>query len=190
MTVNIELFKDTYDKYLNLKLAAQELGVKWQTLYWHLNKVGHPVIGNKEVYGSPTDKLARYTEKLFSSTIPYAVDLNDEKFQAKLDFSVKGYKVDVKASTKKDGYKNNPRKNAAFRWAFSCKVQEKESADFLVCYCYSGYDTENFGDVEKILLIPKEFFKNMQSFSVSCANSKWYDFEVTVGDLVDFFDSI
>lgn len=48
-----------------------------------------------------------------------------------------------------------------------------------MCYYYSGTDAENYGDIEKILLIPNEFFKNMQSISVSCYESKWYDFEVT-----------
>lgn len=61
----IQKYKDVYDKYKNLKLAANELGVKWQTLYYHLSKEGHPVIGDKERYGSDTDKLAAYTEKLF-----------------------------------------------------------------------------------------------------------------------------
>lgn len=186
----IEDMKDVYDKHLNLKLAADELGMKWQNLYNYLRQANHPVTGNKEKYGSITDKLARYTEKKFHKLIPYAVDMNDEKFQAKLDFTVKNYKVDVKASTKKDGYKNNPSKNPSLRWAFSCKVQEEVNADFLVLYCYTGTDAENYGDVEKILLIPNQFFNNMQSISVSCRKSKWYDFEVTEDELKDFFDNI
>lgn len=188
--INIQKLKDTYDKYQNLKLAASELNMKWQNLYYHLQKVGHPITGNKEKYGSTTDKLARYTENKFKNLIPSVEDLNDNKFQAKLDFKVGEYYVDVKASTKKDGYKNNPRKNASFRWAFCCKVQEQVNVDFLVCYCYSGYEADNYGYVEKILLIPYEFFKNMQSISVSCRKSKWFDFEVTESELKEFFDSI
>lgn len=36
--------------------------------------------------------------------------MNEGKFQAKVDFKVGDTYVDVKASSKKDGYKNNPRK--------------------------------------------------------------------------------
>lgn len=186
---SIEDMKNIYDKHLNLKLAAQELGMKWQTLYWNLTKVKHPVTGNKEKYGSLTDKFARSVEQKFNTLIPYAEDLNNDKFQTKIDFKIKGLYVDVKASTKKDGYKNVPNKNASLRWAFSCKVQEETHADYLVCYCYSGVDVDNAGDVEKILLIPYEFFKNMQSISVSCKKSKWFDFEVTEAELKEFFDS-
>lgn len=187
---NIELCKTIYNKYQNLKLAAKELNIPWQKLYLILRENEHPVTGNKEKYGSLTDKLARHTEKEFNKLIPYAKDLNEGKYQAKLDFDVKGLKVDVKASTKKDGYKNNPKKGAAYRWAFCCKVQEEVSADFLVCYCYSGYDAGDFGKVERILLIPNEFFKNMQSISVSCRKSKWFDFELSEDDLKEFFNSL
>ena len=188
-THDIELYKETYDKYKHLKNAAEELDIKWQTLYWHLSKVGHPVTGDKERYGSLTDKMARATELLFKEQVPYAVDRNDKKFQASVDFTVKGFNVDVKASCKKDCYKNNPKKNPNFRWAFTCKVQE-DCADFLVCYCYSGYDSYDYKSVEKILLVPKEFYKNKQSFSVSCTKSKWYDFEVTQDELKEFFDML
>lgn len=189
MQHNMKLYTETYDKHKNLKLAAKELGMKWQTLYWHLTSIGHPVTGDKERYGSNTDKLARYTEKLFQKSFPYAVDNNEEKFQSSLDFTVKGLDIDIKSATKKDGYKSNPNKNAAYRWAFSCKVQEKVT-DYLICYCFSGEDCVDHGTVEKILLIPKEFFANKQSFSVSCTRSKWYDFEVTETELKEFFDSM
>ena len=182
--------KSVYDKHQNLKLAAVELNMKWQTLYWNLKEYKHPVVGNKEKYGSTTDKLARYTEKLFHKTIPFAKDLNDEQFQAKSDFDIKGTKVDIKSSTKKDSNKRALSKNHSFRWAFSCKVQESTDVDFIICYCYTGYDATDFGEVEKILLIPSEFFKNMQSISVSCRKSKWFDFEVTESELKDFFKTL
>ena len=180
---------EVYDKHKNLKLAAKELGMVWQTLYWNLTQINHPVTGDKERYGSLTDKLAKETEDLFKKTVPFAVDCNENEFQAKMDFKVKGFNVDVKASTKKDGYKNNPKKNVTYRWAFSCKVQN-DLADFMVCYCYEGYEADQHGSVEKILLIPKEFFKNKQSMSVSCTKSKWYDFEVTEDELLDFFTNL
>tara|TARA_R110002012_G_scaffold49804_2_gene128769 strand:- start:32542 stop:33123 length:582 start_codon:yes stop_codon:yes gene_type:complete len=178
-----------YEKHKNLKLAAKELGMVWQTLYWNLVQINHPVTGDKERYGSLTDKLAKETEDTFKKTVPFAVDCNEGEFQAKMDFKVKGFNVDVKASTKKDGYKNNPKKNASYRWAFSCKVQNN-LADFIVCYCYKGYEADQYGEVEKILLIPKEFFKNKQSISVSCSKSKWYDFEVTEVELLTFFSEL
>ena len=52
-----------------------------------------------------------------------------------------------------------------------------------------GFDCEEYGAVEKILLIPKEFYKNKQFISVSCSNSNWDDFEVTVEGLQEFFSN-
>lgn len=178
--------KTVYDKHKNLKLAAEELGMVWQTLYWNLSKVGHPVTGDKERYGSPTDKMAKALEDRFQELVPKAKDYNKDKFQAQIDFKVGELSVDIKSSTKKDCFKNNPKKPANYRWAFSTKVQEKCS-DFMVCFCMSGYDCKDYGEIEKILLIPKEFYKNKQSMSVSCSKSKWYDFEVTEQELADFF---
>ena len=108
----------TYEKHKNLKLAAEELDMVWQTLYYKLREFDHP----------------------------------------------------------------------SYRWAFSTKVQE-ECSDFLVCFCMEGFDCEEYGAVEKILLIPKEFYKNKQFISVSCSNSKWDDFEVTVEGLQEFFSN-
>lgn len=186
MKNSITTMKEVYDKHKNLKLAAEELGMVWQTLYYNLNKVGHPVTGDKERYGSPTDKMAKAMEDKFKLLVPHAEDYNKDKFQALIDFKVGDLSVDIKSSTKKDGYKSNPKKNASYRWAFSTKVQEKCS-DFMICFCMEGYDCENYGNVEKILLIPKEFYKNKQSLSVSCSKSKWYDFEVSEQELQEFF---
>lgn len=187
MHTDIELYKSTYDKYKNLKLAAVELGIKWQSLYVYLKEVNHPVTGDKERYGSDSDKMAKAIEDRFQNLVPYAKDNNKDKFQAKMDFDVRGYQVDIKSSTKKDGYKNNPHKGVALRWAFSVKVQEKVELDYMVLYCMSGTECTNYGEPERILLIPKEFVKNKQSLSVSCRSSKWYDFEVTETELESFF---
>lgn len=180
---------DTYDKYRNLKLAAVELGMVWQTLYWNLSKVGHPVIGDKERYGSPTDKMANAMENYFKTLVPHSEDLNLSKHQASVDFLVNGLSVDIKSSTKKDAYKNNIKKKPNFRWAFSTKVQEK-SSDFMVMFCMEGLDCEDYGGVEKILLVPKEFYHNKQCISVSCSKSKWYDFEVSEKELIEFFSAL
>lgn len=186
MCKDVSYYCELYDKHKNLKIAAEEAGIKWQKLYTILTKAKHPVTGDKEIYGSETDKFARKTENKFKELVPYAEDHNKDVFQNKIDFSIGNIKVDVKASTKKDGYKCNPRKNPSYRWAFSCSVQRTLS-DFLVLFCYSGYSVEDCGDIEKILLIPCEFYKNKQSISVSCSKSKWYDFEVSEKDLKEFF---
>jgi hypothetical protein len=186
---DLQKYKNVYDKHRNLKLAAAELNMKWQTLYWHLSRANHPVVGDKEAYGSPTDKMAKVLEDYFQELIPHAISYNESKFQAPMDFSVNGYRVDIKSSTKKDGYKSNPRKNPAFRWAFSTKVQEN-SSDFMIMFCMEGLDCGDHGDVEKILLVPKEFYHNKQSISVSCSKSKWYDFEVSEKELIEFFSAL
>ncbi len=186
MKISVEEMKNVYDKHKNLKLAATELGMVWQTLYYNLCKLGHPITGDKDKYGSPTDKMAKALEDKFKELVPHAEDCNRGKFQAKVDFKVGDVYVDVKSSTKKDGYKNNPKKSSSYRWAFSTKVQEKFS-DFLICFCMEGYDCENHKYIEKILLIPKEFYKNKQSISVSCKKSKWFEFEVTELELSEFF---
>lgn len=48
---DIAKYKATYDKHKHLGHAAAELGIKWQNLYYHLSKVGHPVIGIKSNTG-------------------------------------------------------------------------------------------------------------------------------------------
>ena len=94
-THNIPLYKEVYDKHMNLKIAAQELGMKWQTLYWHLSREGHPVLGDKKRYGSDIDKLAEYTEDLFQNLFPEANNNNGDKFQSKYDFTLGDYKIDI-----------------------------------------------------------------------------------------------
>lgn len=188
MKISIEQMKTTYDKHKNLKLAVAELGMVWQTLYWNLNQIGHPVTGDKGRYGSHTDKMAKALEDKFKQLVPQAQDHNKDKFQARIDFKVGAFSVDVKSATKKDGYKNNPRKRSYFRWAFSTKVQE-DCSDFIVCFCMSGYNCEDYGNIEKILIIPKESYKNKQAISVSCIKSKWYDFEVSEDELKEFFNN-
>lgn len=60
----------------------------------------------------------------------------------------------------------------------------------MVCFCMSGCDCIEYGGLEKILLIPKEFYRNKRSISVSCVKSKGYDFEVTEDELKCFFDQM
>ena len=183
---DISLYKETYDKYLNLKLAAKELSIPWQTLYYYLNKVNHPAVGDKLKYGCRKDRFAREAETLVESLIPNVRDLNKEEFQSKFDFYVGGLKVDVKASTIKDSSKRECNKNPCYRWAFNVSAQ-KGGVDFFICLCYSGRSLEDVGQVSRILLIPEKSVRGMKSISVSTTSSKWYDFEVTKDELRDFF---
>lgn len=175
-----------YSKHWNLKLAANELGIKWQTLYWNLKKHGYDVVGNKKKYGSITDKLAVKSEEVFNSLIPHANNLNKSKFQSKIDFKIREHLVDIMSSTKKvqNGYRKN--ESRYLRWSFGI-TEHQLSCDFIVCFCYEGRDAENHGKVERILLIPNEFFSRHQIISVSCNQSKWYEFTVTEKDLAEFF---
>lgn len=44
MNITIQEMKSAYDKHKNLKLAADDIGMKWQTLYWYLKRENHPII--------------------------------------------------------------------------------------------------------------------------------------------------
>ena len=71
----IEEMKSSYDEFKNLKVAAEHLKMKWQTLYWNLKKVNHPIIGDKLSNGSDTDKYAAKAENDFAKMITFAKNL-------------------------------------------------------------------------------------------------------------------
>jgi hypothetical protein len=172
---------EVYAKHKNLKLAASELGVKWQTLYCRLKAQGVAVTGDKLRYGSYRDKLGVYGERLFESIVPEAKNSNDNQFQSKVDFDVFGFKVDVKSSMPRQLNK----RFAALSWSFSFKKQALY-ADFIVCFCLDETKA-----IEHILLVPKEFFEGLQTVSVSrSGNSKWLDYAVAKEDLASFFQSL
>lgn len=170
-----------YRKHKNLKLAANELDMPWQTLYVHLKSYGEPVTGDKLRYGTDRDKLGALAEAKFHELVPFARDNNSHKFQSSYDFDVLGQKVDVKASMPRQLSKNY----AAKSWSFSFKKQTFV-CDFMCCFCFD----EN-RQVEHVLLIPHEFFNGLQTISVSCSGfSKWLDYSVQGNDLPEFFQSI
>ena len=172
---------DTYQRHMNIGVAAKELGICWQTLYLRLKKQGIPIIGDKLRYGSDRDKLGAYAEALFKKIVPSAVDNNLKKFQAKYDFDVAGHKVDVKAGKPRQLNKKFPQ----LAWSFSFKKQSL-ICDFIVCFCLNDDKTIN-----KILLVPKEFFIGLQTVSVSMSgNSKWHDYSVEPKELSEFFQSL
>ncbi len=173
--------EEVYAKHKNLKLAAQELGMPWQTLYVKLKASGAKIVGDKLRYGTDRDRLAALAESEFLRIVPWARDRNKDEFQSRYDFDVGAMKVDVKAS--------RPRQlNAKYEmksWSFSIKKQ-RLICDFIVCFCYGDE-----GPVEKILLVPSEFFVGLQTVSVSCRGaSKWLDYSVSEDDLREFFANI
>ena len=177
MNIPIEQMKSAYDKHQNLKVAASELGMKWQTLYWHLKKHNHPIIGNKSKYGSPKDKLASLSEKHFSNLVPDAINMNSTCFQSKWDFEIYGLKIDVKASCLHDAGERSRQK----RYSFSVKKQESH-VDFIVAFGY----TDNI--IKKCYLFPKEIIRYMETISISEHKSKWSDYEIPLEDLRPFFE--
>ena len=171
-----------YEKHKNLKLAANDIGMKWQTLYVRLKKNNIAVVGDKAKYGSLADKIGAKGEKHFMSLVPDAKDQNVSKFQAPVDFDVWGVLVDVKASLKKSSSKTT----SAMRWAFSISRQVS-SSDFFVFF---AYDAEGVL-VEKVFLIPTEMVSHLQTISISTAGgSKWNDYEVESSELAPFFSEI
>lgn len=172
---------EIYRKHKNLKLAAAELGIAWQSLYVILRKIGEPVTGDKLKYGSDRDKLGALAESEFRRLVPLASNLNDVLHQAKYDFDVLGQKVDVKASRPHQLNK----KYAALSWSFSFKKQTL-ICDFICCFCMREDKT-----IAHVLLVPSEFFKGLRTVSVSCAGaSKWLDYAIAPNDLATFFTEI
>lgn len=170
-----------YEKHKNLKLAAEELGIKWQSLYVELRKLGVAVTGDKFRYGSDKDRMAAQAELEFKRIVPFAEYQNSIKFQSKFDFLVGKERVDIKASKAHHGSK----KFTAKRWAFSVKKQEF-CADFIVCFAMSDENT-------RIFMIPGEIVRNYQTISIAenkNSKSKWLQYEISEQDLTEFFKAI
>lgn len=111
---------EAYARHKNLKLAAEEIGIKWQQLYSRLRKMGVPVTGDKARYGCAKDRLAAKAERLFSEDVPNAIDSNAQQYQAAIDFYVDGHSVDVKASRLHSArYETSGKKTAPHRRPFS-----------------------------------------------------------------------
>ena len=177
MQYNIEQLKSAYDKHRNLKLAANELGVKWQTLYWHLKKANHHIVGDKSKYGSATDKFAAKAEQEFLEMVPSAIYMNTRKYQCKYDFEINGLKVDVKASN----LKNMSHTSQSKRWMFSIKKQEL-IADFIIGMAYTN------SNLNRMFLFPRESIRYRSTISIPEHGSKWDAYEVSKEDLIYFFE--
>ena len=173
-----EQFIEVYRRHKNLKLAANELGVRWQTLYVWLRKAGEPVTGDKSRYGSESDQFAAKSERMFMQLIPEAENLNVKKFQSKVDFLVGRYRVDLKASRLID----HSRTGNSPSWNFSIKKQELH-AEFFVCL---GFDAEG-ETVIKCFLIPIEIGRTYTTIRASPRVNKWSQYEVATAELRPFF---
>ena len=164
---------ESYSRLKNLKLVGLELGIPWQTVYVHLRAAGVPVVGDKSRYGSDTDRLAARAEAHFSELVPAAVNQNDTQFQAKVDFLVGDYAVDVKSARMRHS-----------RWAFSLKKQELV-ADFFVCFAYN--DDETY----RVVVIPGELCRFLQTISLAAkSRTKWWDYEIEPNELAHFFEQV
>lgn len=181
---DVEVMIASYDKHKSLKVVSEDTGIPWQTVYWHLKRVGVQVTGDKRRYGSDKDKMAAKYEDIFLATVPYATPNNSTEFQSKYDFSIGSVNIDVKSATLSNSSNRAGRINN--RWSFS--ISKDVGADYLVLYCLNGDVMDNC--IHKILLIPNEFSSDKQTISVSPNHSKWFEFEVSSGELRDFFDLI
>ncbi len=169
----------SYRKHENLFEVSKALDIPWQTVYWKLKKLGEPVIGNKSRWGSPSDKFASKGEMEFHRLVPFAVDCNKNSFQAKVDFIVNGYSVDIKCSTPKQ----ISSKTSVLSYAFHIKKQIR-TADFWVLFGYS----DDRSKIMNTYLVPRDMINKIQTITISIkGHSKWSAFEVNPDDLCDFF---
>ena len=174
---------EAYARHKNLKLAANELGVQWQQLYVRLRKMGVPVTGDKARYGCAKDRFASKAERLFAEDVPTAKDSNAQQYQSRIDFSVGGFTVDIKASKLHPARQERSGKTTSPRWMFSINKQ-KDKADFFVMYAFDP-DAER---VEHVFLIPAEIATTKSTIVVAeSLSSKWADYRVERCALADFF---
>lgn len=171
-----------YRKHKNLFPAAEELGIPWQTLYATLRRLGEPVTGDKERWGSEKDKFAVRGERLFQDLVPSAEDSNSDEWQSKVDFIVNGYAVDVKSA--KRSLANSRYKST--RYAFHLRKQ-LEHADFYVCLGFS----EDGSNLEVAYLIPRDMIRGIVTLSIPASGkSKWNAFQVDPDSLDGFFSAL
>ena len=169
--------KDSYERLENLKLVSGEVGIPWQTVYVHLKSIGVRVKGNKLKYGSDSDRFGAKAEQHFANIIPAAIDMNESQFQAKYDFEIAGMTVDVKSAR----LRRSSKISNAKRWAFSVRRQEM-FADFIVAIAYRDNTPAHY------FLFPSEAIRHFQTISVAERGGKWWDYEVSKDELIEFFE--
>lgn len=174
-----------YSELKHLKLTGERVGIPWQKVYIKLKKAGIKVTGDKQRYGSIADKLAARAERLFSKSVPFAIDNNLSEFQSTIDFTIDGISVDVKAANLKGVYETpKTKKKAAAKWSF-CISKQNDIADFFVMYALED------GGVKHVFVVPSEIACQKSTISIPLSlESKWADYEVKESDLFEFFDSL
>lgn len=179
----LEAIKESYDRLKNLKLVEQETGVKWQTVYWHLKREGVEVCGDKARYGSASDRVGLLGEQRFKRCVPFAEDNNHGKWQATVDFSIGSTTIDVKTARLTPAGRQPGGKSFAARWSF-CVSKQQDVADFFVLYALP----EQGDEPEHAFLLPREIATAKATISIPTSlKSKWADYEISEGDLADFF---
>lgn len=173
----INLCSQEYSKTPNIRIVADETGIKWQTVYWYLKKAGVEVKGDKSIYGSIKDKFAHNGEKYIQKILPSAINQNLFCFQPKVDFKIGNKSLEIKSSKfiTKDK-----------RWTFSLKKQKK-IADYFILLAFDC----NGVNVIYHFMIPNELLiSSLQTISISenINNSKWKDFLISKDDLIEFFE--
>lgn len=173
---------ESYKRLMNLKLVGDEIGIPWQTVYFHLKSVGFEVVGDKKRYGSTKDKIAEKFESRFQKLIPFARPNNEYKYQAKIDFFVGDYSIDIKCSSLQKAGIQPSGKSFSARWAY-CISKQKKTADFFVMYALNEDQS-----VRHVFLIPKEIAITCTTISIpESKKSKWFDYEISENELLDFF---
>lgn len=173
----MSVYSDAYEKHKNLRLAAEELGIKLPKLYYNLKKEGVVVTGDKTKYGSRKDQFGAKAEGEFQSMFPRAVNNNGKEFQAKIDFYLDGLGVDVKGAAPSGSDKRFSNK----RWAFSLKKQES-IADIFFCIAY--LDDKPF----KYFVIPGDLVRFYQTISIPMSGrTKWAEFELSREECIQSF---
>lgn len=186
MTSIVDQCVSAYAELKHLKLVGEKVGIPWQTVYVHLRKAGIVVTGDKARYGSIADKLANKAERIFSKTVPFAIDNNKYEFQATIDFNIGDITIDVKAATLAAAGRQLSGKKYAAKWGF-CINKQRDTADFFVLYAFDS-DGEQ---VKHVFLIPNEIATQKTTISIPFSlNSKWSDYRIEEAELPTFFSEI
>lgn len=139
----------------------------------------------KARYGSVTDRIAVIGEQKFKKAVPIAIDNNDLKYQADIDFTIGNVTVDVKTSRIKRYQRVNGIRHSAPRWGY-CINKQKDTADFFVLYALND-DNET----EHVFLMPNEIVTTVSTISIpETLASKWADYKIEESELLPFFQSL
>ncbi|AKJ41769.1 hypothetical protein [Pragia fontium] len=180
-----EVCIESYSRHRNLKLVESEIGIPWQTVYWHLKRADIKVTGDKARYGSASDRIAIIGEQRFHQAVPIAINNNNQEYQSTIDFSVGAISIDIKTARIKRNHSGKNNKPASPRWGF-CINKQLDIADFFVFYALDDNDLTHH-----IFLLPKEVVTTKTTISIpESMDSKWADYKIEESELLPFFKSM